>query len=148
MIPLKEWKPEAGLDMAEAGFVTWGDPGDPTSGRGLACVILIDFVGTEGFNHTSRGGSGYHRANDGRKVEWQCETSDGKTGSVKINGRAYDLAQGSLFLVSTKGGDVRVLQLKRDTLKLKVGNVQDSLETLIRSDEDIAPFYANAGKSK
>jgi hypothetical protein len=149
-IPLKEWKPEAGLDEAQAAFVTWGDPGAPPgSSRGLACVILTDVVGSEGVGFHTGGISGHHFANDGRTVLWLCETTDGKTGIVTINDQKHDLAQGSLFLVSTRGGELRVLQLKRDTLKLKAEDVpKESLETLIRSDEEIGPFFAKAGKSK
>src|SRR3954452_14674805 len=71
-IPLKEWKPEAGLDQAQAGYVSWMDPTNPISGRSLACVILSDVVGSQRTTATSRLVSGEHGAFDGRKVEWQC----------------------------------------------------------------------------
>lgn len=146
----KELQPEAALDEAQASFACWGDP---TSGWGFACVILSDVVGSAKNNVRNSGSrgklTGEQTSADGRKLEWYCETSDGKTGSVKINGQAYELGQGSLFLVATKGAELRVLQLKRDTLSLKVGNdPKDGLERLIRGDEEIGPFFAKAAKAK
>ena len=143
----KELKPEAGLDEAQASFGTWGNA---ASGSGLAFVILSDVVGPSKVETKSSGKiSGQQRSTDGRQVDWQCDTSDGKTGTVTLNGQVYDLAQGSLFLVSTKGTEARMLQLKRDTMKLKVGNdPKVTLESLIKGDEEIGPFFANAGKPK
>ena len=146
----KELKPEAGLDFVQAHYVTWGDS---TSGQSLAILILSDvtYRGSIRTDSSGQQASGQHSSADadGRKVEWKCTTSDGKTGNVTINDRPYDLAQGSLFLVSAMGAEVRVLQLMRDTLKVKVGNdPKDALESVIKGDADIGPFFADAGKPK
>lgn len=55
---------------------------------------------------------------DDRRVDWQCRTEDGRTGSVTINGNKFDLAKGGLFLVSTKSGTIRVRQINPKSSKL------------------------------
>ena len=138
----KEINPKAGIDEAEASYGMWGD--------GMAFVILSDVVGSSGARSSGGTGQpsryrGYQESPDGRKVEWQCETPDGKTGTITISGQSYDLAQGSLFLVATKGGGSRVLQLKRDTLKL---TGQERLEHLLKDDTDVGQFFVEAAKPK
>ena len=81
---------------------------------------------------------------EGRRVSWKCETPDGKTGTVTINGAKYDLAKGSVFLVSTKGADSGVVQLQRDLSHLPVG--ESGLEKLAKDHADIAAFVARAAK--
>ncbi|MBI1916308.1 MAG: hypothetical protein HYS12_16490 [Planctomycetes bacterium] len=85
-------------------------------------------------------------ARDGRRVEFHCETKDAKTGQVKINGEAYELADGNLFLVFTEGEQSRVKQLKRDISNLKFE--RESLEAFGRNDPEIAEFFTKGAKAK
>jgi len=82
----------------------------------------------------------------GRLVEFHCETKDGKTGQVKIDGVAYELADGNLFLVFTEGEQSRVKQLKRDISNLKFE--RESLEAFGRNDPEIAEFFTKGAKAK
>ena len=130
---LKELQPEAGIDAVSIGFHVWSDP---AGWQGLALVVVSDAVGSGG----AGGNGGHHASPDGRRVEWKFQTRDGKTGSATINDKTYDLAQGSLFLVSTTGADIRVLQLDRDLLKVK----KEDIQSLVLGDKDIPAFFANA----
>ena len=79
-------------------------------------------------------------------VEFDCETKDGKTGQVKIDGVAYKLADGNLFLVLTEGERSRVKQLKRDMTNLKFE--RESLEAFGRNDPEIADFFTKGARAK
>jgi hypothetical protein len=83
-------------------------------------------------------------APDGRKIEWRCETADGKTGPVTINGQQFDLAGGPLFLVTTKGGETHVQQLRRDLSKVEP--TPGDLERLA-ADPEVSKFLAEAQKA-
>jgi hypothetical protein len=87
---------------------------------------------------------GLHRGPDGREVNCRCATRDGQTGTVKIGDETFDLAKGSLFLVSTRGDHNQVRQLQRDTSRLK----SDDLKDLARTDPDIMGFFETSAKSK
>jgi hypothetical protein len=138
----KEINPKAGINKAHANYGVWKDDG-------LVFLILTDFVGSSRDHSSGKGtGSdkyeGRHKATDGQKVEWQCETADGKTGKMIINGSSYELAEGSLFLDSTRGGKVEVRQVQRDLLKVKPD--QESVEKLLNEDADVGSFSAEKAK--
>ena len=86
---------------------------------------------------------------DGRQLEYRGGTADGRTGKVVFHtkdprtGEAvfkghYDLSDGSLFLVSVRGKQPRVLQLKRDIRKAESADFRKLAET----DADIGRFFA------
>src|SRR5262249_46814913 len=140
----KEVNPKAGIEKAQASFGIWKE-------GGLAFLILTDFVGSSRDRGSGKGVGpekyeGQQKARDGRKVEYQCETADGKTGTMTINGSSYELAKGSMFLVSTRGGKVEVRQVKRDLLKVALD--QESVEKLLRGNADVASFFAEKAKPK
>jgi hypothetical protein len=85
---------------------------------------------------------GYASASDGRRVDWRLETADGQTATFSIDGEPYDLSQGPLFLVRTKGGDVRVEQLERDLTALRPTN--ESCEAFAKVDPDVTRFVYEA----
>jgi hypothetical protein len=81
----------------------------------------------------------------GRDVMWRCETSDGLSGRMTINGQSFDLTKGNLFLVSTAAGR-DVAQLIRDLSGLEM--TQESIADLAKRDETIRKFVAAAAPSK
>jgi hypothetical protein len=83
------------------------------------------------------------RSTGGASVVWRWETADGKSGAVTVNGVSYDLANGPLFLVSAKGNDVQVRQLKRE---LGMAPEAEAFEGLAKDDPDVGGFVAAAGK--
>ena len=45
---------------------------------------------------------------------WQIKTEDGRTAQFSINNQSFDLANGTVFLVSTVDGQTDILQLQRN----------------------------------
>ena len=57
---------------------------------------------------------GFKSSPDGRRFDWELETTDGRGIKCRLDGKDYDLSKGALFLVKTKGGKTEVEQLSRD----------------------------------
>jgi hypothetical protein len=124
----------------------------------LAFIIWTDIETGQTPEKTSTGGFGLpdsagkvriygkNLAEDGRAVEWQCETGDGKTGSIRIDGARYDLTGGPLFLVSTKGAKGRVRQLRLDLSGSIMG--EGVVHSLAAQDREVVQFVADASKQK
>lgn len=72
-------------------------------------------------------------------VDISGETGDGKTGSVTINGKRYDLANGRLVLYATAGETVHLRQLKRDPLPKPTGGIGFSA---LKADPEVQRFFA------
>ena len=128
------------LTSADAHFATW-------DGR-LALVVLCDFSGKGSSSGGGSGGpfqrfQGHSESATGRRVEWWWETTDGKSGPVIINSQKYDRSGGGLFLVHTKGGELRVVQLEREFEVDEKG-----LDELAATDPDIEPFVAGAAEGR
>jgi hypothetical protein len=77
---------------------------------------------------------------DGRQFEWLVHTMDGVTAEMWIDGRSIDLSQGNMFLISTRGGEVEIVQLARDLSGLTAGNA--SIEAMADNDPDVAAFIS------
>ncbi len=143
---LPEVKPyaEAPLVRAQAGTATWG--------QDLVFVVMSDLPGGSSAGSSIGEGKpnamfqGSHGSLDDRHIKWNCVTPDGKTGRITINGKEYDLEQGGLFLVSSKGVEIRVLQLRRDLSKARAET--ESLQRWILADPAVMPFFANAAGPK
>jgi hypothetical protein len=88
-------------------------------------------------------------------VALECRTSDGKTGTVKIGGAAYELDKGALFLVSKTGGEPRVKQLKLAVLNLKPEGTlspdqmtHEYLRGLTKTNPEIKEFFTVTDQPK
>jgi len=149
-----------GIDEVSIHFGVWGDGAtivvwsDGTGGsfgsRGMGGVPLQAGETRRGVKY-----EGHLSGRDGRIVNVECYTPDGKTGTVKIGDEAYELAQGTLFLISTSGAKPKVKQLKSDKLDLKpMGSrtvdeiTSQTLEALAKTDPDIRAFFIGATKSE
>ncbi|HTK76693.1 MAG TPA: hypothetical protein VL371_15605 [Gemmataceae bacterium] len=115
--------------------------------EGTTFVVWSNFTGGGGSSTSGSDGMrcrGHVMSRDGHKVEFSCQTKDGKTGPVTVAESNYDLKDGNLFLVTYDGKRLRVSQLKRD-----LSNVQftrDKLEALARQDKELVSFFAQGGK--
>jgi hypothetical protein len=81
---------------------------------------------------------GYAESVDGVRVEWDLETSDGKTAQFAIDNTNYDLSEGALFIISTKTGTTTITQLDRD-----LSGVQPEYDSCVafgENDPDVAYF--------
>jgi hypothetical protein len=81
---------------------------------------------------------GSARSADGRSLTWEVQTVDGTMGEVQIGGVRYDLAAGTLFVVTTQGGTTAVRQLSRDLSAVLLDH--DGILAFARSDPDLAAF--------
>jgi hypothetical protein len=86
---------------------------------GPAVMICSDVKGGtasqgEGWSSTRYKAQASRSAPDGRRCDWELETTDGRSVQCRVNGKDYDLADGTLFLIKTKGGKTVVEQLDQD----------------------------------
>lgn len=84
-------------------------------------------------------------------VRWEWKADGGKTGTLVINDERYLLDNGSLFLVSTREGNVRLKQLHNDVSALMVipsDRFVESLQALAKNDKEIGGFFVDAAKRK
>jgi hypothetical protein len=75
-----------------------------------------------------------------RTAEVRIETADGKTGGAVLAGQSYDLARGSVFVVSLKGETVELIQLKHDISDEAAG--LPGVVKLVRNDPDLVRMFA------
>jgi hypothetical protein len=141
-------KTEAGgsLPYMAAERLLWSEYA--TRDERLVFLMWVDLVGERGLGGgSSRAGgtspSGVHYKGNSRNpkgldIEWQCDSPDGLTGSMKINGATYDLAKGRVFLVTVKVGGAQVRQLERDLSKVKA----EDTGKYSGADEEIAKFIS------
>jgi hypothetical protein len=80
--------------------------------------------------------SGYASSSDGRRVDWQAQTMDGRTAQFWIDGVSYDLASGALFIVMTRDGATRIKQFYRELSAVQ--SDYDSCVDFARGDPDLA----------
>ena len=120
------------------------------STRGLALVIWWDSGGpSESGSESGLFGSnawGTFTPAKGKKITWEWKGAREKGGDFKINGKPYDLAKGTLLLVSTKGGEVRVTQLDVDLSKVEPN--EKGFQGLAKKHEKLAKFIADASRQK
>ena len=116
----------------------------------LSLVIWSDLQG-QGANEQESGlfGSrckGFFSAADGRRVDWVWSSPKEKGGDFQINGTPYNLANGTLFLVSARGGQVRVTQLDVDLSGVEPS--KRGLEAFAKKEQRVAQFIAEARRKK
>ena len=115
----------------------------------------LTFIGPDNLPLGSRaldvsGFSGSGRLSDGRLLTFRCLTQDGSQGTMTftLSGEPfpaeapYSLTKGSLFLISTKGADVKIQQVNRE---IRHPILRARLEEHIGSDPQISAFIADAG---
>jgi hypothetical protein len=128
------------IERTTAVYTAWGE--------GPVLVIWCDLAGNRsspslsGLGARPLGSLGYVAAG-GRRMDWRCDSADGRTGSVLIHGCVlYDLARGNVFLVRTAGGRTRVDQLRRDLAKDRT--MPENLAALAKEDAVVRAFVAEA----
>jgi hypothetical protein len=68
---------------------------------------------------------GKHSVTDDRKVTWSCDSWDGRTGEVIIDGEKFDLANGRVFLVAQIDDKSEVKQVAADISQLRTAGPAD-----------------------
>lgn len=129
----------AKADSQSAGAVFRGHGG---VGEGTDDGVFRSFRRTWDKSRNSIKYAGYFHATDGRKITFECYTTDGKTGSLNVDGKTFPLEKGILFLVSTVTGKTNVKQLKRDQTRLK--GHHGALLEISQTDREIQGFFRGA----
>ena len=104
--------------------------------EGTAIIIWTDTLSCKfPIKHTWDGASrcakyaGYIKSPSAPKINVECYVADRMKGSITINQQQYDLANGSLFLISFRSPQIRVGQIDHDiyaiTPKDKMQLVED-----------------------
>jgi hypothetical protein len=84
---------------------------------------------------------GSARSADGRSLAWELRTTDGRRGELQIGGATYEVAGGSVFLVTTRGGKTEVRQLDRDLSTVPLDH--EAILAFAESDPDLAAFISS-----
>jgi hypothetical protein len=116
-----------------ADLVVWSDLAGPASQGGDSGLFGAEAAGSVS-------------AADGRRVDWEWKEPAARGGAFRINGTPYDLADGTLFLVSTNGGQVRVTQLDFDLSGVRPD--KHGFEGLAEKEPRVAQFDAAASRGK
>jgi len=69
---------------------------------------------------------------------WQIETNDGRTAQFSINNQPFNLADGTVFLVTTADGQVNIQQLQRDLASIEAND--PSITAYSLADPEISQF--------
>jgi hypothetical protein len=142
-------KPEAGnvpgVDYATVYWYTW-------NGK-LALAIWVDR--SEGGGSNGSSGSGepgvytakFHASRSAfpekglAGFDVQCTTTDGVAGRIRIDGRElYDLADGTILLLSRSDGALRTRLLKRQ--RLPSPEAESEVFAKLKSDPEVVAFFA------
>ncbi len=125
------------------------------SGDEIALVIWTDNTGASESNSesslTSSRASGFSSSPDGRRIAWEWNNPKQKGGDFQIDGTPYDLANGTLLLVSTKGGKVHVTQLDVDLSKVQFkssGEAEEAFRGFAKTEPRVTKFIAEASEPK
>lgn len=109
----------ATIQMGNRGCTIWSDAG-PWKPAGMSGRTASMFI----------------RLPTGRQVSWKCQTPDGKSFTeLQVDGKSYDLDDGGLVLIVTRGGPIRVIQLKTASYKVS------DLESLAQKFPEVAQFF-------
>jgi hypothetical protein len=123
--------------------------------EGLAIMIWHDFVGTSAVISTDEreltpdnalySVRGYAESRQGRRFDWEVRTRDGETAEFWIDGKRYDLADGSLFLVTGGTYGTEVTQLARDLSGVRP--VYESCVAFAEEDRDVRRLFEDSHAS-
>ena len=124
-----------------------------TSGDRIVLLIWNDTPGpsgsgSESFFFTSSA-KGFLTSAAGKRINWEWKGPKERGGDFQIDGKPFDLADGTLLLVSTKGGQVRVTQLDVDLSKVQTtssGETKKAFESMAKNEPRVAKFIAEASQ--
>jgi hypothetical protein len=115
-------------------------------------ILLVDNVtgGGRGSTSTSTTSDPLNHSKgyagpDGAGYKWTCD-SNATTMTFKIDGKEYDLANGSLFVIKAKDGATEVHQVKRDLNTIPYD--ADQCRQAIEKDEEIQKILKGAATEK
>lgn len=132
-----------GIDHAKIHWWKWNDH--------LALAVWLDRG--EGGGSVGAGGIGkpgvyegeFHVRLSGAKdladIDIKCESTDGTTGPIRVNGETLDLVQGSLLLVARSGDKLRTKLLNRHNLPVPDEKGDPKLFEKLKADPEVVAFF-------
>ncbi|MFN8443534.1 MAG: hypothetical protein U0175_22340 [Caldilineaceae bacterium] len=128
------------IENATCNFYVWP--------QGLRLMLWTDIIDSTNHDGASRTGDPIYRqkdfaqAKDGRRLDWQLETTNGITATLQIDTQQPDLADGMLFLVKTAGGSTEIQQLAYDLSSLPLSI--ESCQRVAEKDPAVSAFIQEA----
>lgn len=123
-----QWK--AGL-----GLLIWHDaPG--------ACISAAP-GGTADLTYKVHGSCESH---DGRRFNWEVQTTDGRYAQLKIDNAVSEISGGTVILVMTRGEEAGVRQLRRDLSAIRTN--QESIAEFAERYPDMADFIQGIARPR
>jgi len=123
------------------------------SGDRIALLIWNDAPGPAGSGGESNlftsSAKGFFTSAGGKRIEWAWMEPKERGGDFQIDGKPFDLANGTLLLVSTKGGQVSVTQLDVDLSKVQANSSRETrkaFEGIAKNEPQVAKFLADASQ--
>jgi hypothetical protein len=136
-----------GVSMGETN-VTYVNAGDR-----IVLLIWNDAPGPVGSGGESNlftsSAKGFFTSAGGKRIDWEWKAAKERGGDFQIDGKPFDLANGTLLLVSTKGGQVSVTQLAVDLSEVKANSSEESrraFEGIAKNEPRVAKFIAEASQ--
>lgn len=131
-------------------FAAGSYSGGPVPHADFTYFIWGDFHGGAGGTNTvGKDGFKFHgnlwNQQGNRRVEYAGATKDGKAGRITVEGKEYDLSEGTLFLVSA-GSEYRVKQLKRELIRYR--DADELFKDLSKQDREVLDFFGAAAVPK
>jgi hypothetical protein len=120
--------------------VVWSDLGTPPAGGWANSGHAVNISSERAEYHGDR------EASDGRAVKWKAVTTDGRTGTVTLNGKHYRLEDGAVFLVRTGDGAAQVAQVTQDLSGMKPA--AETWNLLAKQNTEIKKFLDEASRGK
>lgn len=111
---------------------------------GLAVVVWSDLEAVRSSSGTTSDEAEFlasHGDASGREIRWQSLVTSDRAGRVTINGQAFDLAEGRLFLATVASGKPIVKQLKYDVEQFEDQDLPESLRSWLETEPEIHSFF-------
>jgi hypothetical protein len=123
-----------------------------SSGDRIVLLIWNDTSGPSGSETESvfltSNTKGFFTSAAGKRISWEWKAPKERGGDFQIDGNRFDLADGTLLLVSTKD-QVRVTQLDVDLSKVRVTSSDETraaFEGIAKNEPRVAKFIAEASQ--
>ncbi len=118
---------------------------------GLAVILIDEVAGGRGSSGSGSTNSpvytmsGY-AGGGGKGYQWRLEATAGKTGTLRVDGRDYDLANGAVFVLKLKDDKLQIHQLKRDMSAIPFD--ADRCREVLTKDEEIQELLGKKAPPK
>ena len=110
----------------------------------MAVVVWSDLPAIRsqsGLAHGQTQFCGTHRDSENREIQWRAVLPNEESGSIRINGQAFDLTMGRLLLATIHEGNVAVQQMDYDIDQYAEDDIVQSLQGWLISESEVREFF-------